>query len=1017
MASHKKKPRAAPGTPLVGAELQPLLDTIPTPPVHARPSYKSTEAADSPLTLATTTPTVRIPPRAPSGGLLQPPPVGLPAEGELSPSSAHSLYAHSLQPHKLSASPATPHALRERRYDKKSKHKTTSEFPDAQTGVLQSKSFSHTPQLLKHKTTDQLTRKKAPKKHSHQHTPAQNTPTTPLLAQSLGTLKHSGDNNKHHNKHAHPLADPTPSAEATSHVTFETDNNSTNTSNTNDTNTNSTNNKKHAHSHGKSKPHVHHVYKKSDKNKAAKKSKRPEFEWRDLICWRRRQMALEDRLLLSPWQKWKKYYRIPWKMILHVSLFCVVVTELLLGYVESSGYIRSTHSAFNQLFLERDDSEGNTEIYRATEFKSVVEQITNTFYKIQNISVGQYEFKPNSKRLTMKLTTFDKNFFTIKADGRWEIDNSLDTTTTSYELTMDNRLGPFSNNRSSEEVQDLLQRLANCQIHFHYISINPGELGMIPLLWHFIIDFTKTGGQLEAVLEMEQEPYTTADLSIEDLPAERIIIGFAVASFTLASLCLLSGIGNLLDNFALYRTTKRQYLSIPQQTMDEEEYPPWSDIPISLKLEFINPWVVWIIVTSVFVAVGSILAFVEEFGNRTHGTRPIFQGLGALAVTINLIRFLEYYKQFYTLILTIKIAFPRIVRYIISVAPLFMAYTFLGVTLFSPYSWYFRDMTATALTLFSLLNGDTIRDTFSQLNLNYPYRAVATIYLITFVAFFITTVLNVFIFIIEDSFHAAKISKRSKADFKAAKRIVDVSWKQVSSLGKDDHGDLGGDDEPGHEPYNYDQFDMFQLFFILDREFNDTTDLHPDEGDKSAAAQQGPPVIDPTDPAAAVAAIAAASGSAGDVIVSTAISGDTAAASTDSSTPSTRPALSAKETQETYKQLKAEMANLITQSMADFGSELNDAVSCLQEKYLAKLQKRTSSKLKQSFAHLNIIPDDERRAGGGSSVVSPRDKGKERAFNRSPTIVFGSARHRDGDAGAGTGLSRSFSDSSLVSIN
>jgi len=47
-------------------------------------------------------------------------------------------------------------------------------------------------------------------------------------------------------------------------------------------------------------------------------------------------------------------------------------------------------------------------------------------------------------------------------------------------------------------------------------------------------------------------------------------------------------------------------------------------------------------------------------------------------------------------------------------------------------------------------------DTFEQLNENYPYPIVPTIYLYSFIALFITAILNIFIFIIEDSYHAAK---------------------------------------------------------------------------------------------------------------------------------------------------------------------------------------------------------------------------------------------------------------------
>jgi hypothetical protein len=78
------------------------------------------------------------------------------------------------------------------------------------------------------------------------------------------------------------------------------------------------------------------------------------------------------------------------------------------------------------------------------------------------------------------------------------------------------------------------------------------------------------------------------------------------------------------------------------------------------------------------------------------------------------------------------------------------------------------------VTLFALLNGDDIMGkrtymdislclsidvvaaTFSDLGANYPYLIISRVYLYTFVATQVVCVLNVFIFIVEDAFKAAK---------------------------------------------------------------------------------------------------------------------------------------------------------------------------------------------------------------------------------------------------------------------
>lgn len=57
------------------------------------------------------------------------------------------------------------------------------------------------------------------------------------------------------------------------------------------------------------------------------------------------------------------------------------------------------------------------------------------------------------------------------------------------------------------------------------------------------------------------------------------------------------------------------------------------------------------------------------------------------------------------------------------------------------------------VSLFALLNGDDIHAIFLDLEHNYPWVIVTRAYLYTFILLFITAVLNVFIFIIEDGYH------------------------------------------------------------------------------------------------------------------------------------------------------------------------------------------------------------------------------------------------------------------------
>eukprot|EP00054_Salpingoeca_dolichothecata_P023463 m.156422 g.156422 ORF g.156422 m.156422 type:complete len:416 (+) comp24688_c0_seq9:1288-2535(+) len=84
-----------------------------------------------------------------------------------------------------------------------------------------------------------------------------------------------------------------------------------------------------------------------------------------------------------------------------------------------------------------------------------------------------------------------------------------------------------------------------------------------------------------------------------------------------------------------------------------------------------------------------------------------------------------------------------------------------GTALFSQTSELFGDLFKTTTTLFALLNGDSILLAFQTVQqfTDTGYQALAQIYLYTFCIVFITTILNVFIFIIEAGFNAARYNE------------------------------------------------------------------------------------------------------------------------------------------------------------------------------------------------------------------------------------------------------------------
>ena len=131
--------------------------------------------------------------------------------------------------------------------------------------------------------------------------------------------------------------------------------------------------------------------------------------------------------------------------------------------------------------------------------------------------------------------------------------------------------------------------------------------------------------------------------------------------------------------------------------------------------------------------------------------------LGCSLLWVNLVRYLQYNRNYYMVILTIRYAAPRVLRFLVGVLPIMMGYAFFGMTYFGSESDRFSTFGASMVTLFAVLNGDVIRETF--LNLFPVYPVISQIYLYSFICLFIYVVLNVFIAIVEEAFFMSRRSQ------------------------------------------------------------------------------------------------------------------------------------------------------------------------------------------------------------------------------------------------------------------
>ncbi len=138
----------------------------------------------------------------------------------------------------------------------------------------------------------------------------------------------------------------------------------------------------------------------------------------------------------------------------------------------------------------------------------------------------------------------------------------------------------------------------------------------------------------------------------------------------------------------------------------------WNVLRISDKKKFFNMWSIISLLGNIVQIFGSVLSLFDS--NNTMASTEILVGFGCMLAYINIGRYLEYNREYSTIFATIKRALPNVLRYLLGVMPIFFGFIFFGLCMFWR-SERFVSTSSTMITLFSMLNGDSIFDIFNDL--------------------------------------------------------------------------------------------------------------------------------------------------------------------------------------------------------------------------------------------------------------------------------------------------------------
>ena len=139
----------------------------------------------------------------------------------------------------------------------------------------------------------------------------------------------------------------------------------------------------------------------------------------------------------------------------------------------------------------------------------------------------------------------------------------------------------------------------------------------------------------------------------------------------------------------------------------------WKNLSFNEKLKLFNPWCIVIMIGNVFQFIGAFSVLFSHSISLSFNEFVI--GFGWFLAWITLLRFFDTDKKYYSAPRAIRAAIPVIFSTLVGIVPIFIGFSFLGMCLFWK-SNNFSTPGETLFTLFSMMFGDVIRETYSDVS-------------------------------------------------------------------------------------------------------------------------------------------------------------------------------------------------------------------------------------------------------------------------------------------------------------
>ncbi|XP_054451973.1 mucolipin-3 [Anoplopoma fimbria] len=464
---------------------------------------------------------------------------------------------------------------------------------------------------------------------------------------------------------------------------------------------------------------------------------------------------------MNPCEKYKARGRKPWKLMLQILKIAIITIQLVSFGLSNEMMVTFKDEnlmTFRHLFLKgyKDHRMGGYALYTKADVCDHIDYVINRYINLQNLTVGNLAYE-----------SVDGNYTPLSVCQEFYRNSSIDPENETFDI--DPHIAKdcvsiypaqrFDDNSSNFSLD--FRRLLSVNIYLTLKTINLQTVRHheLPDCYDFNImikfDNRAHSGKIKVDVENDVRIYECRDWNVEGASGKNdyLLLLFdsvvILACFISLILCTRSVINGIQLQFEFNIFFHAYYNKIVS----------WSD-----RMEFVNGWYILIIVSDTLTIAGSALKIgIQTKYLTNYDVCSILLGTATMLVWVGVMRYLGFFKKYNILILTLRAAFPNVIRFCCCAAMIYLGYCFCGWIVLGPYHEKFRTLDKVTECLFSLINGDDIYGTFLKMrHEGYMVWLFSRIYLYSFISLFIYMVLSLFIALITDTYETIKHHQQDK---------------------------------------------------------------------------------------------------------------------------------------------------------------------------------------------------------------------------------------------------------------